>query len=257
MAYNYFTHINSPNFTRGRSQPIKEIVIHWWGDPKANPSIKNVVDHLCNPLVNKPQSRVSAHYVISGTNREVYHLVNNKDTAWHAKQANPFSIGLELDPRCRDEDYDVAAEVIAKIWQHHGTKLPLKPHRDYVATECPGNYNLNRLYKEAAAKLQEPNAPKVAAKQTGTTSHPFLPARGYFMPGDYGFNIAKMNYWLRITYPLYAPPTVLGDHYGPVTTQVIKEFQQRSKLNGHYSGATDGLVGPLTYQTMRGYGFRG
>lgn len=158
MAYNYITSKSSPNFTKGRTQKISAIVIHWWDDPAKKPTAGGVVSWLCNP-----KAKVSAHYVITGTNREVYHLVDNVNTAWHAKQANPFSIGLELDPRARDEDYDVAAEVIANIWKHYGKKFPLEPHNKYVTdTRCPGAYDLSRLQREAEAKLNPKPAPAPA-----------------------------------------------------------------------------------------------
>lgn len=153
MAYKYITNRSSPNFTPGRGgKKITAIVIHWWGSPATNPSTAGVVNWLCNPA-----AQVSAHLVISGTNREVYHLVNNWDTAWHAGNftANQTTLGLELDPRCRDSDYDVAAEAIAGIWKAYG-KLPLRRHSDFVATQCPGNYDLNRLARLAEAKLNPP-----------------------------------------------------------------------------------------------------
>lgn len=146
MAYNEITNRNSPNFWAG-GNTIKGITIHWWGDPSTNPSAEGVVNWLCNPA-----SQVSAHFVITGTGRRVWQLVADKDRAWHAMSGNQSTIGLELDPRCRDEDYDVAAEVIADLWRYYG-KLPLYPHKHWVNTACPGNYDLARLQREAEAKL--------------------------------------------------------------------------------------------------------
>lgn len=155
MAYNYITSKSSPNFTKGRTQKISAIVIHWWGDPNTKPTASGVVSWFLNKA-----SQVSAHYVITGTNREVYHVVDNANTAWHAKQANSFTIGLECDPRCRDEDYDVVAEVVANLWKHYG-KLPLKRHSEYVSTACPGNYDIARIAREAEAKLNPKPAPEL------------------------------------------------------------------------------------------------
>lgn len=153
MAYTFITNRDSPNYTKGRGgSKIDKIVIHWWGDPNTNPSYSGVVNWLCNKA-----SGVSAHEVITGTNRQVTCIVNHGDTAWHAGNwnANLTSIGLELDPRCRDEDYDVVAERIADLWKHYG-KLPLEPHRKFTATACPGNYDLARLKREAELKLNPP-----------------------------------------------------------------------------------------------------
>lgn len=165
MAYTYITKHTSPNYTAGRNGvKINAITIHWWGNPFSNPSFGGVVNWLCNPT-----AKVSAHYVITGTGRQVAHLVNDADTAWHAGNwnANLSTLGLELDPRCRKEDYDVAAEVIADLWKHYG-KLPLVPHNKWVATACPGNYDLARLKREAELKLNPPKpAPiTIISKQT-------------------------------------------------------------------------------------------
>ena len=178
MAYNEVTSKNSPNFTAGRGgKKISGITIHWWGDPKNNPTITGVVNHLCNPA-----SQVSAHLVISGTGRKVYQLVNDKDTAWHAGDwnANLTTIGLELDPRCRASDYDVAAEVIADLWKFYG-KLPLYPHKKWVATSCPGNYDLKKLEKLANEKLNPPKptpAPKPKPTPAPTPAPTPKPAGG-------------------------------------------------------------------------------
>lgn len=148
--YNEITSSNSPNFTSGRGgNKIQSITIHWWGDPAQNPSAEGVVNWLCNP-----SSQVSAHLVVTGTGRRAWQIVNDQDTAWHAGNwtGNQTSIGIECDPRCRDEDYDTIGEVIADLWRYYG-KLPLRGHNSWVATRCPGNYDLNRLNATAEAKL--------------------------------------------------------------------------------------------------------
>ena len=162
MAYTEITNRTSPNKWVG-GNTIKGITIHWWGDPKNNPTAEGVVNWLCNPA-----SQVSAHFVITGTGRRVWQLVDDKDRAWHAMDGNHSTLGLELDPRCRDEDYDVAAEVIADLWRYYG-KLPLYPHKYWVNTACPGNYDLARLQREAEAKL---NPPKPAPKPDPKPAEP-------------------------------------------------------------------------------------
>ena len=167
MSYTEITNRNSPNFTKGRGgNKITSITIHWWGDPKTNPTAEGVVNWLCNPA-----SQVSAHFVITGTGRRAWQLVNDSDTAWHAGNWNgsQTSLGLELDPRCRKEDYDVAAEVIADLWKYYG-KLPLKKHKDWTNTACPGNYDIARLKKEAEAKLNPPKPTPVPVTVKSTQS---------------------------------------------------------------------------------------
>lgn len=192
MSYNYITNRTSPNKWAG-GNTIKSLVVHWWGDPATNPSAEGVVNWLCNPV-----SQVSAHYVITGTGRRVWHLVDDKDRAWHALYGNGSTLGLELDPRCRDEDYDVAAEVIADLWKYYG-KLPLQPHNYWVGTQCPGNYDLNRLYRLAEQKLNP--AP---------VSKPVPAAEKLPRPIEFTAKLDRTNVWDLTTNPNYKAVTTLA-----------------------------------------------
>lgn len=155
MSYTTLTQHNSPNYTPnaqvrsiyGMNRSISGITIHWWGDPNTNPSFEGVISWLC-------QSRAQAgcHPVVTGTGKRAAWLVNAEDAAWHAGNAtgNATTIGIEADPRCRNEDYDTLAEVVADLWIAYG-KLPLYPHKHWKSTACPGNYDLNRIKREAEA----------------------------------------------------------------------------------------------------------
>ncbi len=170
MAYNYQTQWDSPNFTKGRVA-YDYIVIHWWDDPAKGPTYEGVISTLCNPA-----RQASAHYVATGTDRRVACLVNPTDTAWHAGNwdANTRSIGVECDPRCREEDYDVVAEVIADIRSAFGP-LPLRPHRDFTSTTCPGNYDLNKINAIAANKVSHDAWGQVTDKVIPTPPAPVPP----------------------------------------------------------------------------------
>lgn len=149
MAYNYITQYDSPNYTAGRQgNAISSITIHWWDDPSKGPTFEGIVGWLCNPA-----SQVSAHYVVTGTDRRVACIVDPANIAWHAGNwvGNQTSIGIECDPRCRDEDYDVIAELVAELRKTYGD-LPLRPHRSWTTTSCPGNYDLGRIDRMAREK---------------------------------------------------------------------------------------------------------
>jgi hypothetical protein len=167
MSYKFETQWDSPNFSRGNNGR-KFIVIHWWDAPENNPSYEGVISTLCNP-----SRYASAHFVATGTGRRVACLVNMDDTAWHAGTSNPatnpnpISLGIECDPRCRDEDYDVVAELICNIRSAFGD-LPLKRHSDFVATRCPGNWDLNRL--DALARKKKDGGDWGLASNIGPTA---------------------------------------------------------------------------------------
>lgn len=155
MAYTTLTQHNSPNYTPnaqvaaayGRPRSVSGITIHWWGDPATNPSFEGVISWF-----SQTRSQVSAHEVVTGTGKRDATMVNYRDAAWHAGSSvgNATTVGIEADPRCRNEDYDTVAEVIADIWVAYG-KLPLYPHKHWKSTACPGNYDMGRLQREAEA----------------------------------------------------------------------------------------------------------
>jgi hypothetical protein len=162
MSYNYETHKNSPNFTPaskakasyGMTRVVEGITIHHWGDPNQNPQFDNIVNYLC-----RANGNTSAHYVASGTGRRVSCIVGPNDVAWHGGTAwaNARTIGIELDPRARDEDYDVAAELIADIRSAYGD-VPIYWHSYFKATACPGKWSPERLDKLSYTKYSHATA---------------------------------------------------------------------------------------------------
>lgn len=149
MSYNLDRSRTSPNSTPGAQakrvfgydRVIEGITIHWWGDPNQNPSFAGIRDYLC-----RQNGTTSAHFVASGTGRQVAWIVDANDVAWHSGSAwgNARTIGIELDPRARDIDYDVAAELIADIRSAFGD-VPIYWHNYFIATQCPGVWSPERL----------------------------------------------------------------------------------------------------------------
>ena len=174
MAYKYETQYSSPNYTPanqalaawGRPRTIEIVAQHWWGDPNTNPTYEGVIATLCNP-----SRQASAHFVATGTGRRVACLVDLNNASWATNSANPYSISIEADPRCRDEDYDVVGELIAELRLIYGN-LPIRPHRDFVATACPGNYSLARLDQIAREKIKNADIRKDFGQITVPTPPP-------------------------------------------------------------------------------------
>lgn len=198
MSYTYDTSHNSPNYTPevqskavfGQPRVIKGITIHWWGDPATNPSFEGVRDYLC-----RQDGNTSAHVVVTGTGRRAACIVNYNDVAWHSGNAtgNATTIGIECDPRCRDEDYDVIAEVVADIRSAFGD-VPIYSHNMWTNTSCPGNYDIDRIdqlsyTKYSAAEWgkggdKNPKAPQPAPAPvpTPTPEPPVIVATGPGIP---------------------------------------------------------------------------
>lgn len=97
-----------------------------------------------------------------------------------------------------------------------------------------------------------------AKKETTTTkkTESFLPARGYFMKGDKGKNVEKINKFYHDVFPGYAKTlkrnedNLLGENFGENTEAWTKEFQRRSKLK------VDGYFGKLTLAALKKHGFK-
>lgn len=224
MAYQLDTQFNSGNFTASSSVPsvygmtrlIEYITIHWWGNPADRPSYEGVVAYLCRLGGN-----TSAHEIIEAGRVAV--IIDHIHAAWHAGNArgNARSIGLELNPRASEGDYQTAAERIRDLWAFYGEK-PLVPHRDWQNTQCPGVYDLDKLARLARGSFGVPTPvpvapvvvkPAPAAPVVASGKRLTLPASAT------GWNI----------YPLNRPP-VNGNQVG--------------KLN-------PSLFGGLTYDVIR------
>ncbi len=162
MSYNFDTSHDSKNYTPageslrifGRDRVIEGITIHWWGDPNQNPQFDTVRDYLCSN-----SSNTSAHYVATGTGRQVACIVAPGDVAHATGNAwgNARTINIELDPRGRDEDFDVGAELIADIRSAYGD-VPLYWHSYFTSTRCAGVYTdqINRLDQLSYTKFSAP-----------------------------------------------------------------------------------------------------
>ncbi len=89
MRYLLATWAPSPNYTRGRSGTVVDLVVVHNTDGQERSD--RAVAHLRNAEADK---RVSAHFLI-GQASDIYQLVDTGDTAWHCSGWNARSIGVE------------------------------------------------------------------------------------------------------------------------------------------------------------------
>jgi hypothetical protein len=155
------TDYTSPNFYTpqqclqkyGQPRVIKGITIHWWGDPKAG----YIFDGVCQTLVS-PTRYASAHKVIEAG--RVERLVDDVNAAWHAGSGtgNATTLGYECNPRASEEDYAEIANQIHEDRIKYGN-LPLYGHSHWMATQCPGVYDLGKLNTLAGGLVVPPIPP--------------------------------------------------------------------------------------------------
>jgi peptidoglycan hydrolase-like protein with peptidoglycan-binding domain len=79
----------------------------------------------------------------------------------------------------------------------------------------------------------------------------FLPAKGYWCRYDKDDRVAQLAQFMHSTFPAYTPAAALGPIYGDNLWRSIKEFQRRTGLE------QDGNTGPITYNKLKEYGFKG
>lgn len=124
---------------------FREIQIHWWDDPAKKPTHDGIVNYIKN------KTGSSVNYVASAG--RVTKMVPEENCAITTHSGNPYGIKIECSPYGTDADYQTIAWLIADIWKRRG-KLPLKPHRLYWNTTCPGTLDLARMDKEATLILE-------------------------------------------------------------------------------------------------------
>ena len=141
----------SPNFYTpeqvksrwGLTRTFDEITIHHWGS--TGQRFDNVVSWLCNP-----DAQASSHYVVGGG--RISRIVSEANAAWTngSRAGNARAITIECRPEATDEDYALVADLIRDIRARRGD-LPIRPHRVWTSTDCPGEWDLIRLDRLARA----------------------------------------------------------------------------------------------------------
>lgn len=180
------------HYTPGRSQKIRQIVLH---HNAGNLSIRGCYDVW--------QTReASAHYQVD-INGRIGQLVNDWDTAWHAGNANPFTIGIEhannnFGPWTISEaTLDSGAHLVAALCKGYGLGVPtwgenVVGHSTYMSTSCPGEIggSQNAEYMDRARKYY--------AEMTGgdyTPSESSPPPAPSKMP-DVRYKVRSAGVWL-------------------------------------------------------------
>ena len=137
-----FKECNSANFTRGRSQSVKYLVIHYTSNN--GDTAKNNADYFAREKVG-----ASAHYFCDES--EIWQSVKDTDTAWHCgaktykhpECRNSNSIGIEIcmndkSGKVRQGSIDTAAELARYLMKRYGILLAnVIRHHDVTGKDCP------------------------------------------------------------------------------------------------------------------------
>lgn len=147
-----------------RLTKVKKIVIHWVGNATSTAiNNRNYFENLKNGT-NKVYA--SSHYII-GLKGEIIRCVPENEVAYHASDANIYSIGIECchpdwDGRFADATYKALIDLVADLC----TRYNLNPqedvlrHYDITGKDCPRYYVSNKdawktLKQDVYNKLKE------------------------------------------------------------------------------------------------------
>lgn len=137
---------------------LREIAIHHWGSD--GQKFENVVNWLAAD--GNGNNNSSAHEVIEGDRVAV--LAGYDDGTWNSgtMDGNLNNYAFELRPEADELTIRTAAARIKAVRDHAGKDIPLKPHRSYVSTQCPGRYMdllgvLDRLARGEKVEIEAGN----------------------------------------------------------------------------------------------------
>jgi N-acetyl-anhydromuramyl-L-alanine amidase AmpD len=121
------------NYEAGRSAQIIAIVIH-----ETDGTWTSAINTFRNP-----RARVSSHYLIRASGGGIIQFVAESDTAFHARSANPWTIGVEHEfyPRLgiwhTDAQYRSSAALVCAIARRYG--IPIDREHIVGHNELPGS----------------------------------------------------------------------------------------------------------------------
>ena len=164
------------NFSE-RTSPVSAVVIHYTEGTYAG----------CISWFKNCDASVSAHYVIRSSDGQVTQMVRESDKAWHARTANPYTIGIEHEAYGNiwsfftDEMYRSSADLVRNICSHYAD---INGHRTFYRDTLDDgtclDYGVHSLGGETAC--------------TKIRGHQHYPDQSHTDPGPYW----DWNYYYKL-----------------------------------------------------------
>jgi hypothetical protein len=156
------------NYQVGRTAAITTIVIH-----VTQGSYAGTISWFKDPA-----AQVSAHYVVRSSDGQITQMVAEKDTAWHARSANPYSIGIEHEGYIDQPSWftDAMYRSSAALTRNIADRRGIPKDRNHIKghSEMPGNDhtdpgpNWNWTYYMQLVNGGDPNPPTYNFTTWGT-----------------------------------------------------------------------------------------
>jgi peptidoglycan hydrolase-like protein with peptidoglycan-binding domain len=230
------------NYDVGRTMAITQIVIH-----ETDGTWFSAVNWFQNP-----RSRVSAHYLVKAWGGGILQFVAEADTAYQARAANPYSIGIEheFDPRHAvwhtDAQYRSSALLVCAIARRYGIptdRAHIIGHNEVPGTDHsdPGptwnwTYYMSLVRSCSADRAQA--ASRGAVRTVGNQG--FVPSAGLEVE-NVSDEVALLQWDLAyLGFMNVADVSSGGGRFGPVTQAAVTAFQESNGVppTGSYGDLT-------------------
>ena len=219
------------NYDVGRTSPIVAIVIH-----ETDGTWISAVNWFRNP-----RSRVSAHYLVRAYGGGIYQFVAESDTAYHARIANPWSIGIEHEYYPRggiwhtDQQYRASAQLACAIARRYGIPVDrnhIIGHNEvWGADHSDPGPTWNWSYYMSLVRGCMQRAQGVARASVRTLpGQANVPAAG--LEFDNVSDEVQLLQW-DLAYLGYLDPDEVaagGGRFGPLTQAAVTAFQEAKGL---------------------------
>jgi N-acetyl-anhydromuramyl-L-alanine amidase AmpD len=230
------------NYDVGRTAAIRAIVIH-----ETDGSYTSAVNWFLNP-----RSRVSSHYIVRAWGGGITQLVAESDTAYHARNSNPYTIGIEHEFSARqgiwhtDAQYRSSALLTCAIARRYGiptdrahivghNELPDTDHSD------PGpTWNWNYYMSLVNACSWQRVQPVARAAVRTVANHGYVPTPSLQF-NNVSDEVALLQ-WDLVYLGFMDADEVAGggSRFGPLTQDAVTAFQQANgvEATGAYGDQT-------------------
>ena len=230
------------NYDVGRSSGISAIVIH-----ETDGSYISAINWFQNP-----RSRVSSHYLVRAYGGGgIIQLVAEGDTAYHARAANPWTIGIEHEFTARqgiwhtDAQYRSSALLVCAIARRYGIPLDrnhIVGHNELRGTDHsdPGpTWNWNYYMSLVRGCSQRAQVVARASLRT-IVDHANVPAAG--LQFDNVSDEVRLLQWNLAYLGFMSSDDVStgGGRFGPLTVDAVTRFQEANGVpaTGSYGELT-------------------
>lgn len=221
---------NSGNYTVGRSAAISAVVIH-----VTQGSYAGSISWFQNP-----SSNVSAHYVIRSSDGQVTQTVRDKDTAYHARSGNAYSVGIEHEGYVDNPAWftDAMYRSSATLTRHLADKYGIPKDRAHIVghSEVPNND-----HTDPGANWNWTYYMQLVGGSTGVPVNLDFPAYDTLRSGSTGPQVAAAQTLLNAQG--FAAGTADGV-FGTKTGTAVKAFQSARGLS------SDGVIGRQSWTAL-------